>query len=263
MNERIIVDSNTDLFPFFCGKPSTEHEARALKAVGHYTTSKGAIEILSESKILGKSLSRYKSESIFSLNENTRKRMFITCFTSALNSEESMWQAFADAHKGCKIDFFFKNSFYDAFLCTDPIAAFDADGNEYKVAMRIIDAPGVLKHVCFTQHFSLVEYTTDLSNKTDFPIMIDGAEKNFTIAPYVGKSIQARFEYQNEARISMYLGAVDCTEIPFIQKIKIPFTLEEIENIVVTMGSCISDYKKKKLMELSRYNKKIILTTEQ
>ena len=111
MNEKICVDSNTDIFPYFCGKPSTENQARALKAVAHYTTSKGAIKILSEGTVLGKSLSRYQSEAMFSLNANTRKTMFITCFTSKLVSEESMWQAFGDEHKGCKIDFYFKNSF--------------------------------------------------------------------------------------------------------------------------------------------------------
>ena len=232
----IVVDSHKTLVPCFYGDPSTEPQAKKLKAVSHYTEANKAIKILTNSTFIGKSLSRYNSEGAFVANENSRRLCFISCFSTNLEPEETMWEKFADEHKGCKLDFIFKRTLADAFPLKKAINCEDEQGQPYEISFEFNHVEGTLPHVFFTSHYSLAQYTADLSNKATLQVFDSGSVEDFTISPYVGRNVSSGFEYQSEVRILLQLNSFYREEIPFIQKVEIPFETTEIEQIVLTIG---------------------------
>lgn len=237
----IIVNSNKNLIPCFCGNSSTEPLAKKLKVVSHYTRANSAIKILTDNIFVGKSLSRYKSEADFVPNENSRRLYFICCFSSNLAPNDLMWDRFADKHKGCKIDFLFKHTLADAFPLNIPVKCKDKHGKQYVISSGFSHADGTLPNVFFTVHYSMAQYTNDLSNKTVLQVYDNGCFDDFTISPYVGRNILSKFEYQNEVRILLQLDSFNRTKIPFIQNIQIPFSTAEIDKIILTIGKNATD----------------------
>ena len=245
----IIVDSNKDLIPFFCGEPSTEPQAKNLKYVSHYTEASSAIKILTHNIFIAKTLSRYKSEKEFVASENSRRLCFISCFSTNLAPDDMMWERFADQHRGCKLDFIFKNTFADAFPLIAPVKGRDEYGKQYEISSCFHIAEGTIPNVFFTTHYSLAEYTDDLSNKATLQVYDNGSVEDFTIAPYVGRNVSRGFEYQNEVRILLRLNSFYREEIPFIQKIEIPFSIAQVERIVLTIGKNATDSMRHRIEE--------------
>ena len=245
----IIVDSNKTLIPFFCGDPSTEPQAKKLTEVSHYTEATSAIKILTDNIFIGKSLSRYKSEMDFVTNENSRRLDFISCFSTNLTPDGLMWERFADKHRGCKIDFVFKHTLADAFPLNCPVKYKDEHGTQYEISSGFNHVDGTLPHVFFTVHYSMAQYTDDLSNKATIQVYDNGSVEDFTISPYVGKNISSSFEYQNEVRIILQLNSFYREEIPFIQKIEIPFSIDQIDRIVLTIGKNATDSMRRRIKE--------------
>ncbi len=243
----VIVDSNKTLIPFFCGDPSTEPQAKKLTEVSHYTEATSAIKILTDNIFIGKSLSRYKSEMDFVTNENSRRLDFISCFSTNLTPDGLMWERFADKHRGCKIDFVFKHTLADAFPLNCPVKCKDEHGTQYEISSSFNHVDGTLPHVFFTVHYSLAQYTSDLSNKAILHVCDSGQVEDFTISPYVGRSVNNSFEYQNEVRILLQLNSFYRSEIPHIQKVELPFDLSEIEKIVLTIGKNATDLARQKI----------------
>lgn len=250
-NERhnIIVDSNKTLVPFFCGEPSTEPQAKRIKEVSHYTEANNAIKILQDNIFIGKSLSRYKSEMSFVSSENSRRLYFISCFSTNLESDDSMWERFADKHSGCKIDLVFKRTFADAFPLNYPVKCTDEQGNQHEISSGFNHADGTLPHVFFTTHYSMAQYTDDLSNKATLQVYNSGNVDDFTISPYVGRNVSKSFEYQKEVRILLQLNSFYREEIPFIQKIEIPFSIDQVDRIVLTIGKNATDSMRRRIKE--------------
>lgn len=246
----IIVDSNKDLIPFFCGEPSTEPQAKNLKTVSHYTEATSAIKILTNNIFIAKSLSRYKSEKEFVDSENSRRLCFISCFSTNLAPDDMMWERFADKHRGCKLDFVFKKTFADAFPLISPIKGRDAHEKQYEISSCFHVVEGTIPDVFFTTHYSLAEYTDDLSNRATLQVYDNGSVEDFTIAPYVGRNISRSFEYQNEVRILLRLNSFYREEIPFIQKIEVPFSIDQIDRIVLTIGKNATDSTRRRIEEM-------------
>lgn len=244
---KIIVDSNKTVVPFFWGEPDTEPQAKGLKAVSHYTEINKAIQILKNHVFWAKSLSRYSSESVFVANENSRRLYFVSCFSADLKSTETMWERFANNHKGCKLNFIFKRTLADAFPLGHIIRGVDIDGNLHKVSFGFNHSEGTLPHVFFTVHYSLARYTSDLSNKAILQVCDSGQVEDFTISPYVGRSVKDSFEYQNEVRILLQLNSFHRSEIPYIQKVELPFDPSEMEKIVLTIGKNATDPARQKI----------------
>ena len=244
---KIIVNSEKTLVPFFCGEPNTEPQAKSLKAVSHYTEVNNAIKILKNNVFIGKSLSRYCSESVFVPTENSRRLYFVSCFSTNLKSEETMWTKFADKHKGCKLDFIFKRTLADAFPLNTTIRCIDAGGNSHEISFGSAHVGDTLPDVFFTVHYSLAQYTSELSNKAILQVCDSGQLEDFTISPYVGRSVKDSFEYQNEVRILLQLNSFRQSEIPYIQKVELPFEPSEIKEIVLTIGKNVTDSARRKI----------------
>lgn len=161
-----------------------------------------------------------------------------------------MWTKFADKHKGCKLDFIFKRTLADAFPLDTTIRCIDAGGSSYKISFgsaRSAYAEDTLPNVFFTVHFSLAQYTSDLSNKAILQVCDSGQVEDFTISPYVGRSVKDSFEYQNEVRILLQLNSFHRSEIPYIQKVELPFDPSEMEKIVLTIGKNATDPARQKI----------------
>lgn len=175
--------------------------------------------------------------------------MLYYCFSTNLAPDDMMWERFADKHRGCKLDFVFKKTFADAFPLISPIKGRDAHEKQYEISSCFHVVEGTIPNVFFTTHYSLAEYTDDLSNRATLQVYDNGSVEDFTIAPYVGRNISKSFEYQNEVRVLLRLNSFYREEIPFIQKIEVPFSIDQIDRIVLTIGKNATDSTRRRIKE--------------
>ena len=177
--------------------------AKDLKEVSHYTTIKAAVAILEKQEIQAKSLSRYKSEAGFSINENSRRLAFFTSFSRNTSISEEMWRRFGDKHRGCKIDFCFSHSFWRTFAPSQALRALDENGIEYEISTNrgltnALYVPGVWIKTLFV----CIGYSPIIKNNSTLEIQETGP-CDFTIIENIGKWVSKKYDYQDEARIVM------------------------------------------------------------
>lgn len=255
----IVVDDGKTLIPidYAFGRAEPEQQARQLKAISHYTDISSTRSILESRAFIAKSLSRYGSEKRFVENENSRRLVFIACFTKNLESNERMWKQFADDHRGCKIDIIFKNSFAKAFPLEQMIVCKCDNGERFLLPPSHLRGKGTNPHVYFTVHFSQPEYEEDATEATTLSICENGCRSDFTVLQCTGKSVLPRFEYQDEVRLLLNLHSCERTRIPYIQKVNVPFEISEIEKIVVTVGQNATEQARERIKSLCANSPKI------
>lgn len=254
----IVVDTNAELIPFgnVLGNGIDIYDAKKLKSVSHYTTVKSVIKILSNGIFIAKSLSRYTSEKSFYLSENSRRLIFITCFSCNHDNQDDMWRKFADNYKGCKIDLFFSESILEAFKLIKPLKCYTSNGELHYIPGGIKKKGNELESSCsamvhFSEYFYKAKYTPEFSNKSNL-ICYDPSQgiTNFTIVGETGSYVQSKYKFQDEVRIMLMLHSIIRNEIPFITKVELPFCFDYVNRIVITLGKNISLRNEMKLSNL-------------
>lgn len=226
--------------------------AKNIKAVSHYTTTKAAEKIISNQMIKAKSLSRYNSEAGFSYNENSRRLAFYTSFSQNTISSEEMWNRFGDKHGGCKIVFCFSHSFWNAFFPTQPLQAYDQDENEYFISTkRGFANPRCIPDVWTETHFCYAEYSSVPKNNSALEIH-ETWPQDFTIVDNIGRWVWSKYDYQQEVRIVLLLSSTKEVEIPFIKEIFLPFRINQMEKVIVTIGNRAKKRQRENILALGK-----------
>lgn len=258
--DTITVDSTKTLIELGV-KPK---DASNLVCISHYTRIKNAIEILTNCGFYAKSLLHYGSEAKFNNSSEQKKTVFLASFTKEMNDVEEMWQNFGDNNKGCKIEFYFEQGLKDTFTPTRPLMCCNGknlvgfiESKELRVK-NYQEKANIMPDIFAELNFQLVDYEGLEENKSS--MFITNENMDYAIVNQIGNSVRKSYSIQDEVRIKILLQSFYEKEIPFFDRIFLPYDIKKIKKIIVKIGKKAKTGNLDNIKRLAD-NKKIFIYT--
>lgn len=240
--EKQLFDSTAQILTY-----KIKERIKKYTSICHYTCLKNAINILNTNSFYCFPLAKYNHEKKFSKDENTNKICFIVSFTSINNNNPKLWDKFADNGKGCKIDYYFKENFFDATVSRAAIDCYDNKGNIDKRYVLFEHSPFTnIGDVFFRKLYLKPRVYKYYKNNANIFIDQNNSSEPYIIIDDIANSLIERVKEFNEIRIAFLLTSTEEVILTnMYNKIVFPFKEDKIERIVVTFGNKVTQNEKK------------------